>query len=332
MTALSVFVVAVLTWRLAFNSLSRAPHLEERILILGTGPAARMLARQIGMRQDFGYRPIGFVDDRESDRRPPARHPGRRARRRTSRRRASGHPDRRRHRRPPGQPSDRGLSAQSCLACASKRPRRPTSASTARNPARRPQTELADLLRRIRASRLTRFNKRAAGSGLSADRLRPGDAADAAGGDRDPPRLAGTGAGLPGAGGEGSRVFTLYKFRSMRVGAERGTPVWADDRDTRATRVGRVIRLIRLDELPQLWNVMRGDMSFVGPRPSDLVLRGAAGGRHPVLHGARRRQAGRDGMGAGQVPLWFVDEDATEKLRYDLYYIKHLGVLRSRPS
>ena len=63
-TALSVFVVAVLTWRLAFNSLSRAPHLEERILILGTGPAARMLARQIGMRQDFGYRLIGFVDDR----------------------------------------------------------------------------------------------------------------------------------------------------------------------------------------------------------------------------------------------------------------------------
>src|SRR5262249_20357399 len=67
--------------------------------------------------------------------------------------------------------------------------------------------------------------------------------------------------------GENGRVFTLCKFRSMRVDAERGTPVWATDKDDRVTRVGRVLRLTRLDELPQLWNVLRGDMSFVGPRP-----------------------------------------------------------------
>src|SRR5678815_355786 len=67
--------------------------------------------------------------------------------------------------------------------------------------------------------------------------------------------------------GENGRIFTLFKFRSMRADAEKGTPVWAKENDDRVTRVGRFIRLTRLDELPQLWNVLRGDMSFVGPRP-----------------------------------------------------------------
>ena len=104
-TALSVFLIAVLTWRLAFNSLSRAPHLEERILILGTGPAARMLARQIGMRQT-SVRLIDSSTTAGATARPPARHPGRRGRHRTSRRRTSGHVDRRRPRQSPGLPSD----------------------------------------------------------------------------------------------------------------------------------------------------------------------------------------------------------------------------------
>jgi lipopolysaccharide/colanic/teichoic acid biosynthesis glycosyltransferase len=112
----------------------------------------------------------------------------------------------------------------------------------------------------------------------------------------------------------------------MRVGAERGTPVWADDRDTRATRVGRVIRLIRLDELPQLWNVMRGDMSFVGPRPERpyFVEQLAA-----VIPFYTERHAVKPGVtGWAQVKYRYGSstEDATEKLRYDLYYIKHLSV------
>jgi lipopolysaccharide/colanic/teichoic acid biosynthesis glycosyltransferase len=69
--------------------------------------------------------------------------------------------------------------------------------------------------------------------------------------------------------GEQGRTFTVYKFRSMRVDAEQGgTPIWAKDKDDRITRVGRLIRKTRLDELPQLWNVIRGDMSLVGPRPA----------------------------------------------------------------
>jgi lipopolysaccharide/colanic/teichoic acid biosynthesis glycosyltransferase len=67
--------------------------------------------------------------------------------------------------------------------------------------------------------------------------------------------------------GENGRIFKIYKFRSMRTDAElAGTPIWARDKDDRVTRVGRLIRKARLDELPQLWNVIRGDMSFVGPR------------------------------------------------------------------
>src|SRR5919199_239708 len=64
-TALGVFVVAVLTWRVTFNYLARDPHLEERVLILGTGHTARMLAQQIGRQQDFAYRLVGFVEDKE---------------------------------------------------------------------------------------------------------------------------------------------------------------------------------------------------------------------------------------------------------------------------
>src|SRR5439155_26826687 len=67
--------------------------------------------------------------------------------------------------------------------------------------------------------------------------------------------------------GENGRTFVLSKFRSMRKDAETGTPVWAKDGDSRITRIGHIIRETRLDELPQVWNVIRGDMSFVGPRP-----------------------------------------------------------------
>src|ERR1041384_8059655 len=67
--------------------------------------------------------------------------------------------------------------------------------------------------------------------------------------------------------GKSGRIFTLTKFRSMRVDAEQDGPVWASKRDARTTRVGRIIRKIRVDEIPQFWNILKGEMSFVGPRP-----------------------------------------------------------------
>ncbi len=98
--------------------------------------------------------------------------------------------------------------------------------------------------------------------------------------------------------GENGRTFTLCKFRSMRIDAEQGgTPVWATDGDDRVTPVGRFIRTTRLDELPQVWNVLRGDMSFVGPRPERPYFVAAAGPGDPVLPAAPRRQAGPHRVG-----------------------------------
>jgi lipopolysaccharide/colanic/teichoic acid biosynthesis glycosyltransferase len=127
--------------------------------------------------------------------------------------------------------------------------------------------------------------------------------------------------------GENGRIFTLCKFRSMRINAEQGTPVWATDKDERVTRIGRFIRITRLDELPQLWNVLRGDMSFVGPRPERpfFVEQLAA-----VLPFYMERHVVRPGLtGWAQVKYRYGSsvEDALEKLRYDLYYIKNLSLV-----
>jgi lipopolysaccharide/colanic/teichoic acid biosynthesis glycosyltransferase len=125
--------------------------------------------------------------------------------------------------------------------------------------------------------------------------------------------------------GQGGRVFTAYKFRSMVPDAERATgPVQAAVRDPRVTRVGRVLRATALDELPQLWNILRGDMSVVGPRPlrpgeSDTT----ADGRVLTLDtipGYVERHAIRPGLtGLTQV---FAPRDLprTAKFRYDLIY------------
>jgi len=127
--------------------------------------------------------------------------------------------------------------------------------------------------------------------------------------------------------GENGRVFKIYKFRSMRIDAEQaGVPIWAADRDHRVTRVGRVIRLTRLDELPQLWNVLNGDMSFVGPRPERPFFVAQLAQEIPFY---MQRHAVKPGVtGWAQVKYRYGSsiEDAMEKLRYDLYYIKHLSV------
>jgi lipopolysaccharide/colanic/teichoic acid biosynthesis glycosyltransferase len=113
----------------------------------------------------------------------------------------------------------------------------------------------------------------------------------------------------------------------MRLDAENGTPIWARENDDRVTRVGRFIRLTRLDELPQLWNVLRGDMSFVGPRPERpfFVEQLAA-----VIPYYMERHAVKPGVtGWAQVKYRYGSsvEDAMEKLRYDLYYVKHLSIV-----
>jgi sugar transferase (PEP-CTERM system associated) len=125
--------------------------------------------------------------------------------------------------------------------------------------------------------------------------------------------------------GQHGRPFTLFKFRSMRLDAEAAGPVWARRKDDRVTPIGRVIRLTRLDELPQLWNVLRGDMSFVGPRPERPCFVEPLARQIPFYD---LRHAVKPGItGWAQVRYRYADsiESAGEKLRYDLYYIKHLS-------
>ncbi|MEO1766479.1 TIGR03013 family XrtA/PEP-CTERM system glycosyltransferase [Thiobacter aerophilum] len=124
--------------------------------------------------------------------------------------------------------------------------------------------------------------------------------------------------------GQGGRVFTIYKFRSMTQNAEAdGQPRWAQAGDARITRVGRFIRKTRIDELPQLINVFKGDMSFVGPRPERPFFVNQLmeqipyyGARHSIKPGVTGWAQVRYSYGASL-------EDAIEKLQYDLYYVKN---------
>jgi sugar transferase (PEP-CTERM system associated) len=127
--------------------------------------------------------------------------------------------------------------------------------------------------------------------------------------------------------GERGRIFTVYKFRSMRADAEEdGTPQWARDGDDRVTRVGRFIRTARLDEMPQLWNVLRGDMSFVGPRPERPYFVEQLAREIPFYQQRHAVKPGVTGWAQVKYQYGSTIEDAMEKLRYDLYYIKHLSV------
>lgn len=123
--------------------------------------------------------------------------------------------------------------------------------------------------------------------------------------------------------GLGGRVFTLYKLRSMRIDAEAGGPVWAARRDSRVTRVGAIIRLTRIDELPQLINVIRGDMSFVGPRPERPPFVTQLAAAIPHYHDRAQLKPGVTGWAQVNYPYGASVEDARQKLAYDLYYVKH---------
>jgi sugar transferase (PEP-CTERM system associated) len=124
--------------------------------------------------------------------------------------------------------------------------------------------------------------------------------------------------------GEGGRVFTLYKFRSMRNGAESdGTPRWAAANDDRTTRVGRIIRKLRIDELPQILNVFKGEMSFVGPRPERPFFVDKLVKQIPYYSLRHSVKPGVTGWAQVRYPYGASLDDAIEKLQYDLYYVKN---------
>jgi sugar transferase (PEP-CTERM system associated) len=128
--------------------------------------------------------------------------------------------------------------------------------------------------------------------------------------------------------GERGQPFSLLKFRSMREDAERdGRPRWAAANDARVTRVGRVIRKLRIDELPQILNVLNGEMSLVGPRPERPEFVSALNTKIPLYRERHTIKPGITGWAQLCYPYGANENDAAEKLQYDLFYVKNRTLL-----
>ena len=325
--SLSALGLTVLAWRLLFNRLVTASPLVENTLVIGTGVAARAVAEELVTQHAFAYRVIGFVDDRPD----PAPLPGRLpvlgtlgdipslVRRQGVRRLIVALPDR-----------GVSLPAEQLVAAKLAGVVVEDAAAAYERLTGKVLLEAMKLSTLVFAqgfdvSRARRILKRAWDLTFSAIGL----------------VLAAPLIGLTALAvwvtsgrpvlyrqervGQHNTVFTLYKFRSMRLDAEKAGPVWASANDDRVTPVGRVIRLTRLDELPQLWNVLLGHMSFVGPRPERPFFVKTLGDQVPFYN---LRHAVKPGItGWAQVRYRYADsfEAAMEKLRYDLYYVKHLS-------
>jgi len=308
-------LIAIPLWRLTIARVAGDPHLEERVLILGTGPAAAAVAHEIRTQHEYGYRLVGMVSEACAAQLPALVA------------------DQNVHRIVVSLEDRRGTMPTAELLHAKLAGIRVEDAATIYE--RITGKILTDGLKPswfifsdgFRASRITRIVKRAIDVVASAIGLMLGA-----------PLMALTALAIwiddPGPVlfhqervGANGRVFTLSKFRSMRLDAESGTPIWATDRDTRVTRVGRFIRLARLDELPQLRNVLRGDMSLVGPRPERPYFVERLAHDIPFYTERHAVKPGLTGWAQVKYRYGSTVEDAMEKLRYDLYYIKHLSLV-----
>ena len=327
--AAAIFLTGVLGWRLVFNRFGSLQPFGERILIIGTDATARTVARQVLAQRDFAYEIVGFIDEDPRRIGESIVNP-----------------------RIVGTPADieaivsaKGID-RIFVGLSDRRGRLPVR-ELLRAKLRGVRVEdvntvyerltgklLVEDLRPswlifsddFRASRLTRQSKRLFDVLLSLVGLLLGG----------PLMLLTAAAVWLESGhpvlyrqdrvGQNGRVFTLYKFRSMRHDAEQGTPVWARTSDERVTLVGRVIRKTRLDELPQLWNVLRGDMSFVGPRPERPFFVEQLAAQIPFYEQRHAVKPGITGWAQVKYRYGASMEDALEKLRYDLYYVKHLSV------
>jgi len=127
--------------------------------------------------------------------------------------------------------------------------------------------------------------------------------------------------------GKNGRTFVLMKFRSMKVDAEKSGPVWASKSDDRTTRVGRIIRKVRIDEIPQFFNILKGEMNFVGPRPERPHFVAQLAEEIPYYQQRHLIAPGLTGWAQIKYPYGASIEDARQKLQYDLFYIKNYSLI-----
>jgi sugar transferase (PEP-CTERM system associated) len=327
--AAGVFLLGMLLWRLVFNRVATLQSFGERILIIGTDETARTVARQVLAQQDFPYEIVGFIDE-------DARRVGE----------SIVNP------RIVGTPADiqelvttRGID-RIFVGLSDRRGRLPVRELLRAKLSGVRVEDVNTVYERLtgklmvedlrpswlifsddfRASRLTRQTKRAfdtllafVGLVIAAPLM----------------VLVAVAVWLESGSpvlyrqeriGQHGRRFMLNKFRSMRHDAEGGTPIWASESDARVTAVGSVLRRMRFDELPQLWNVLRGDMSFVGPRPERSYFVSQLAAQIPFYEQRHAVKPGITGWAQVKYRYGASLEDSLEKLRYDLYYVKHLSL------
>ncbi len=329
--ALALMLTMMTGWRAVAAWLLGHPWLAERVLILGTDVPAIDIAREILQRREHGYEVIGFVGNDFSQVGQSLINP-----------RVVGVMD----------------DLEELV-----RQRRPDRIVVALSD-RRGKLPLDLLLRfkvrdEIQVEESSRFFERLTGK-ISTDRLQPGQlvfdetgrwmriyrrlrrlldiAASLIGMALSSPLMIGTAIAIriesPGPViylqervGLHGRSFKILKFRSMRFDAETNGPVWAGENDPRVTRVGRIIRKLRIDETPQFFNILRGEMSLIGPRPERPEFVKQLEELIPYYSERHLVKPGLTGWAQVCYPYGASFEDAREKHQYDLYYIKNQSPL-----
>ena len=330
--ALPLALALMVTWRVAAHWLLGHPKMGERILIVGSGESAVEIAREILGRRDAGYRVVGFVDSNAALVGKSLINP-------------------------------RVLGTTNQMADIARR--EGVSRVVVALGERRGQFPVRELLDmslsgEVAIEECASFYERLTGR-VSLDMMRPSWLIFSGRGQQSHLNsalrtvvhrgvaLVGALVSLPIAlltallikldspgpalyrqerVGKNGRPFTIMKFRSMRTDAERDGPVWASkDGDARTTRVGRVIRKIRVDEIPQFWNILKGEMNFVGPRPERPHFVKQLAEEVPFYEQRHLIPPGLTGWAQIKYPYGASIEDARQKLQYDLYYVKNQSLL-----
>ena len=322
--------VVIVSWRIIYNHILKTRQLDQRIMIIGSGPLAKNIAKEIVERMDTGFKVIGFITDNPETVGEKLVNP-----------------------------SIIGDQSQILDIATKERVDRIIVAIEERR-GKFPDAQLLECkMRGIAIEEGIEFYEHLTGR-LQVESLRPSFLIFYGGFKKSKltmwvKRVSGLSLSLIGLillspfilvisilikidshgpvfyrqerVGERGKIFKLLKFRSMVENAEANGPVWAEQDDRRITRVGRWLRRWRLDEIPQMFNVLKGDMSFVGPRPERSFFVERLRKEIPFYDQRFSVKPGVTGWAQIKYRYGASKEDASEKLKYDLYYIKNLSPL-----